>query len=73
MQALIAESELQYANMDHVRGRATPREDNSFSQEAKDFIFGLASEGFTTAEIAERLGCSVNKVQKALGEKKSEE
>ena len=57
---------LKYADMDTVRQQVMPRAYNELSSSQQARISSLASYGYTNAEIAKAVGCSVSTVQKYL-------
>lgn len=53
-------------NLDDVKKYATPRENKSISNATLGLIKSMQIAGFTTAEIAERVGLSTSTVSKAI-------
>ncbi len=60
---------LNNADIDSVRARATPRATGTLSQAKINHISTLSASGYTTSQIAEKLGVSVSTVTKYLNRK----
>ena len=55
---------LNNTDTDKIRERATPRTTNTLSQAKISKIQQMSASGYTTAEIAEAVGCSSSTVNK---------
>jgi len=55
-----------YADKEHLRQLATPREDNTISRNKVEYILRLDDQGYPTYEIANRVGLSVSRVGKVI-------
>lgn len=55
---------LNNTDLDKVRQLATPRNDKGLSEAKQNLIKSMSASGYTTAEIAEKLGCSTSTVNK---------
>ena len=60
---------LSFADMDSVRERATPRSKTTLSQTKINKVKSMQASGYTTAQIADAVGCSTSTVSKYLSGK----
>lgn len=59
---------IRYSDKDHLRQRATPREEREISRNKIECVLRMNDEGFPLFEIASRVGLSVGRVGKIIME-----
>ena len=60
---------LDRADAESIKQRATPREQFQWTNAKQNIAIAMANSGWTTAEIAERIGSSTSAVTKFLSER----